>query len=48
MVVIFISFSPETVTVIASVENTYFSRHDAISVQCYDTDIVDFHRAVNV
>ena len=41
-------FFPETVTVRASVVNTYFSDHDAVRVDCYGIDIVDFHCEVNV
>ena len=36
-------FFPETETVGASVVNTYFSDHDEVMTECYDTDIADFH-----
>ena len=42
------AFFSETVTASASIVNTYFSDHDAVRVECYDTDIADFHCAVNV
>ena len=36
-------FFPETGTVGASVVNTYFSDHDEVMTECYETDIADFH-----
>ena len=41
-------FFSETVTVSASVVNTYFSDHGALRVECYETDIADSHCTVNV